>query len=180
MEYSSNFSKFRTPQEELDYLKNKVAEKEKELSEKGFVYQTGDAVFDEISRYRDKVTEDVLHTNYKLPEKKVSEIVLNLAPETHDSKMSELIEIIQTKGVKNALDILRAMKDPHLEDDFHRMLVQYIQGDYPVKKMSKEVAKSTKFVLYEIMVQESEDGKQRSLREVFFCYGTVFNWYVIC
>ncbi len=168
MEYSSNFSKFKTPQEELDYLKNKVAEKEKELSEKGFVYQTGDAVFDEISRYRDKVTEDVLHTNYKLPEKKVSEIVLNLAPETHDSKMSELIEIIQTKGVKNALDILRAMKDPHLEDDFHRMLVQYIQGDYPVKKMSKEVAKSTKFVLYEIMVQESEDGKQRSLREVFF------------
>lgn len=168
MEYSPNSFKFKTPQEELEYLRNQVAQKEKMLSEKGLNYQKDEALVDEISRYKDKLSSEVLHTNFQIPERKISEIVLNLEPEKHDDRMSELINIIQTKGVKNALDVLKAMKDPHLEDDFHRMLVQYVQGNYPVKNISKEVQKSSNFVLYEIVLPESEDGKQRSLREVFF------------
>ncbi len=168
MEYSPSINKFKTPEDELAYLKDRVAQKEKELSEKGLNYHSQEALVDQISRYKDSVTSDVLHPNFQLSEKKVNEIVLNLAPETHDGKMSELIKIIQTKGVKNALDILRALKDPHLEDDFHRMLVQYVAGQYPIKNISKEVTKSTNFVLYEIILPESEDGKQRSLKEVFF------------
>lgn len=168
MEYSPNLNKFKTPQEELDYLRNRVALKEKELASKGLNYHKEEALVDEISRYKDKISSDVLHPNFKISDKKIDEIVLNLEPETHDDKMSELISIIQTKGVKNALDVLRSLKDPHLEDDFHRMLVQYVQGNYPIKNISKEVKKVTDFVLYEIVLPESEDGKQRSLREVFF------------
>ncbi len=168
MEYSPNINKFKTAQEELAYLKDKVAQKEKELSDKGLNYHKEEAVIDQISRYKDQVTSDVLHSNFQINEKKAEEIVLNLAPESHDNKMSELIKIIQTKGVKNALDILKGLKDPHLEDDFHRMLVQYVAGNYPIKNISKEVQKSSNFILYEIVLPESEDGKQRSLKEVFF------------
>jgi hypothetical protein len=168
MEYAplSNLN-FKTPEDEIKFLKEQVALREEELTNKGHRQYKDDVVAEEISRYKDRVSSDVLHTNYEIGEKKINEIVLNLAPESHDEKMSEMISIMQGKGVKNALSVLKAMHDPHLEDDFHRMLVQYIQGDFPVRSITKELEKSSKFVLYEVILPESGEGKERPLKEIF-------------
>ena len=47
-------------------------------------------------------------------------IVLNLKPEAHDKKMEELLSILLERGIKNALDIVEKLDDPHIDDDFHR------------------------------------------------------------
>jgi hypothetical protein len=165
MEHISVPDKFKSPHEELAYLREQVALREKELSEKRVWSSNDTATTEKISRYRDQLSETVLHENYAITPKKIEEIVLNLSPETHDTKMGELIGLMQTKGIKNALSVLGALKDPHLEDDFHRMLVQYIQGNHPVKGGIEKVAQSTGMVLYEVVLPEGEEGKSRSIKE---------------
>lgn len=156
---------FKTPEEEIKYLREQVAHREHELREKKVWSSNESAVSEQISRYKDRLTSEVLHQNFALPERKIQEIVLNLAPELHDRKMSELMGVMQTKGVKNALSILSALRDPHLEDDFHRMLVQYLQGGYPIKKVPEKIAKVGAMVLYEVILPEAEEGKTRSIKE---------------
>lgn len=166
MEFAPNL-KFKSAKEELEYLKQQVSLKENELYLKGFATDRTDIVKDAISRYKEVQTDDVLHPNFKLNDKKVDEIVLNLAPENHDNKMSEMIGLMQSKGLKNTMTVLKSMKNPHLEDDFHRMLVQYIQGQYIIKNPIKDVVDSAKYVLYEVILSHTQDGKERTLRELF-------------
>ena len=157
--------KFKTPEAELTYLREQVATQERALSERGLRSEKADLAAQQVSKYNEADAEQVLHDNYKLPEKKTGEIVLNLAPEKHDSKMSELIGLMQTKGIKNVLTVLKALKDPHLEDDFHRLLVQYILGGYPLKSIDSSMEKSTKMILYEVILPEEIEGKQKTLAE---------------
>ncbi len=156
---------FKTPEEEIAYLREQVASRENELREKKVLLSGETAASEQISKYRDKLATDVLHQNFVLPEKKVQEVVLNLAPELHDKKMSELMGLMQTKGVKNTLSVLSALKDPHLEDDFHRMLIQYLQGGYSVKNIPEKVERAGGLVMYEVVLPEAEEGKTRTPKE---------------
>lgn len=156
---------FKTPEEEIIYLREQVANRENELREKRVWTSNETATSEQISKYKDKATADVLHQNFILPEKKIGEIVLNLAPELHDKKMSELMGLMQTKGVKNTLSVLSALRDPHLEDDFHRMLVQYLQGGYPITNIPEKVERASTMVMYEVVLPEAEEGKTRSPKE---------------
>lgn len=156
---------FKSPEEEIVYLREQVAHREQELREKRVWSSNETAVAEQISKYKDKLVSDVLHSNYALPEKRLQEIVLNLAPEIHDKKMNELLGLMQTKGVKNTLSVLSALRDPHLEDDFHRMLTQYIQGGYPMKNIPEKVQRAGNMVMYEVILPEAEENKTRSLKE---------------
>ncbi|MHB1316231.1 MAG: type IV secretory system conjugative DNA transfer family protein [Minisyncoccota bacterium] len=157
--------KFKSPEEEIAYLRDQVSARENELREKKVWSSNETAVSEQISKYKDKISGDVLHENYVLPDKKIEEVVLNLAPELHDKKMSELLGLMQTKGVKNTLSVLSALRDPHLEDDFHRMLVQYLQGGYPVKSVPEKIAKAGDMVMYEVILPEAVEGNTRSPKE---------------
>ena len=50
-----------------------------------------------------------------------------------ESKMDELVEMLVEKGVKNTLDVVNEMDNPHLSDDFHRFLIQYLSGGMTVR-----------------------------------------------
>lgn len=52
-------------------------------------------------------------------------IVLDLAPQATDKDMEHLLGILNTKGFYACLDELDRMNNPHVEDDFHRLMVQY-------------------------------------------------------
>ena len=54
--------KFKTPEEELDYLRAHVAKREQELIDTGrFEHANENAVKDIIEEYKEKPLEDVLH-----------------------------------------------------------------------------------------------------------------------
>lgn len=163
---------FKSPEEEINFLRGQIAKKEKILSEKNFNIEKEDIVADQISRYRNTSSTDLLHKDYAMPAEKSDAIVLNLSPEKHDKKIEELIGIMKEKGLKNTLSVLEKMKDPHLEDDFHRFLVQYIKGGYEAKDYSP---KSERFhgidmVLYEVVLPEDtgQTGEEKSkpLKEI--------------
>jgi hypothetical protein len=162
-------AQFKTPQEEISFLREKVAEKERALSEQNFNIERDQVVADQLSRYQSLPKEQVLHENFVLPKSEEEAIVLNLAPEEHDDKISELVGIMKEKGLKNALSVLSALKDPHLEDDFHRFLVQYIKKGYKAKdfKQSDMAFRGVDMILYELVLPEDKLGEEKKpLREI--------------
>ena len=110
--------KFKTPEEELNYLRAKVSSHEKMLAEKGEPISREEVIKRELAEHAEKKPEDILDKDYALKKHEVEEIVLDLSPEAHDKKMGELVNVLQEKGVLNALYIVDRLKDPHIEDDF--------------------------------------------------------------
>lgn len=162
--------KFSSPQEELDYLRGEVAKHEKGLLEKGEAVPREEIITDKIIDYKNTKPEEVLQPDYQLKNKEVESIVLDLSPEEHDTKIEELVGILQTKGLMNTLSIIDQLKDAHLDDDFHRFLVQYIKAGLPLdgKKEKSPLFKSLKMTLFEISLPQAkeEEGKQKNLKEL--------------
>ncbi len=116
--------KFSTPQQEIAWL-GAESQKAYILQENG--EQTMESATQAtIEKYARSEARDFLHETALLPQHETESLVLKLKPEAHDQKIEQLFGIILDKGVKNALDIAAKLNNPHLEDDFHRFLVQYL------------------------------------------------------
>ena len=156
--------KFKTPEEELQYLRAHVAEREGALKAEGHESPGHKATSDAILEYADIPKKEVLHKTHALSAKEESKIVLKLKPETHDSVMEELLGIVITKGIKNALGVAEAMNSPHIDDDFHRVLIQYLKTgqvnlDY---KAGTAMYKSLNMTLFEITLPPPTDDADKA------------------
>jgi hypothetical protein len=166
----NNAPKFKTPQEELDFLRAHIAEREKAINEKGGEISREALAHDVISEYRKIEPEQVMHKSAVIPEKDVENFVLRLHPETHDNKMEEMLGILLDKGVSSALSIIGKMNNPHLDDDFHRFLVQYLYSTHKVPglKEGTPLFKSLDMKLFEITLPDPTDNEadKKGLKEL--------------
>src|SRR3989344_2927434 len=162
--------KFTTPEEELEYLRAHVAKREEELIKLGHIENAKDhATRDVVGAYKDVPIEDVVHEGNILNKSETEGIVLALKPESHDTVMEELLGIVVTKGVKNALSVVAAMGNPHIDDDFHRILVQYIktgQMKFDFKE-GTPMYRSLHMTLFEITLPPptEEEDKSKGFKE---------------
>ncbi len=162
--------KFKSPTEELDYLRAHVAKREQELIGKGHFEHAGEtAVRDVISTYKEIPAKEVIHKDTLLSRKESDMIVLKLKPEAHDTIMEELLGLVITKGIKNALSVVESMNNPHVDDDFQRLLVQYLKTGQAVPglKEGTPLYKSLNMTLFEITLPPplDEADKQKSFKE---------------
>ncbi|MFA5791746.1 MAG: TraM recognition domain-containing protein [Candidatus Paceibacterota bacterium] len=162
--------KFQTPEEELDYLRAHVAKREKELVDMGHIEDTKDnAAKEVIEVYKEIPAEQALHKDNILNKKETEGIVLALKPESHDSVMEELLGIVITKGIRNAFSVVEKMDNPHIEDDFHRILIQYLktghmQADF---KEGTPMYKALNMTLFEVTLPPptEETDKSKGFKE---------------
>ena len=174
MEMAEGFEKieqkFTSPQEELDFLRAQVAKHEKVMAEKGIEIPRESIITEKIIDYKENVPEKILHKDYQMKPEAVDAIVLDLTPEEHDVKMEELVSILQTKGLMNALLVTEKMNDSHLDDDFHRFLVQYVKAGLPMHNASEKSPffKALKMTLFEVALPEGTEEKeqQKNLKEL--------------
>jgi hypothetical protein len=116
--------KFSTPQQEIAWL-GAESQKAYILQENG--EQTIQAATRQtIEQYAQGEAKEFIHETAVLPKHEAESFVLKLKPESHDKKIEELFGLMLEKGVKNALDTAASFNNAHLEDDFHRFLVQYL------------------------------------------------------
>lgn len=146
-----------------------VAKREKELIKIGhFENAKSEAITDVVEAYRDIPSEEVIHKDNLLDRNDKEKIVLALKPESHDTIMEELLGLVITKGIRNALGVVDAMNNPHIEDDFHRILVQYIKtGQIADVKEGTPLFKSLNITLFEITLPPptEEADKSKSFKE---------------
>ena len=161
-----NSEKLTNPQEELQRLRAE-AEKGAQRARESGAEMTPEQVAGQVVRQYAKIPHsEVLHPDYAVKESEAEGIVLQLSPEAHDRQIEQLIAIMQEKGVKNALRIVEKMDDPHLLDDFHRFLVQFIASGYPVPDLREkdELWKPLHMALFEVSLPEAtEDDKKKEL-----------------
>src|SRR3989338_6429052 len=128
---SDGAGKFKSPEEELAYLRERVREKEQEMESAPNRFESDRIAKREVALYAETHPATILHETVVMPEHDVIHNVLKLEPEAHDVQMDELLKIVATRGVRNALSVVARLKNPHLEDDFHRILVRYIERGIP-------------------------------------------------
>jgi hypothetical protein len=184
---------FASPEEELQYLRKMVLEKENQMREgrttreghaaanvedgvetegsRDVAFEREQIISEEIAHYSQQDADRVLHEKFSMSPQEQWEIILELSPEQHDKKMEELLAIIHEKGVLNAIQIARGFNNPHLDDDFHRFLVEYLKKDLAVKgiKDNDPDIKALKRTLFEVALPESKGDKneqRKNLKEL--------------
>ena len=166
--FSQEGTAFTNPQEELNFLRNRISNLEKNFAEKGEKISSDEIIREEINSYKKQTPEEVLHQDFALTHSQVEGIVLDLSPEEHDTKMTELLGMLQEKGIYNTVQVVESLKNPHIEDDFHRFLVEYIKKGYPVTDLKEktQLFRALHHTLYEITFPDAEkEEKQKNLKE---------------
>ncbi|MEI7810198.1 MAG: TraM recognition domain-containing protein [bacterium] len=156
--------KFKTPEEELGYLREHVAKREQELMHAGQFEHADNVAHNLIKEYKEIPARDVIHKDNLLSKKESDAIVLKLKPETHDVVMEELLGLVITKGIKNAIEVAESMNNPHVDDDFHRLLIQYIKTGQAIPGLREgtPLYKSLHMTLFEITLPPPQDEADKS------------------
>jgi len=156
---------FKTPEEELNYLREHVAKREEELINIGHFEHAGEnAARDVLGTYENVPLEKAVHKSAAIGEKQKDSIVLALKPEAHDAVMEELLGILITKGIRNAISVASAMNNEHIDDDFHRVLIQYLKTGQVVNdfKEGSPLYKSLNMTLFEITLPPPTEAQDQS------------------
>lgn len=153
--------KFENPQEEIAFLREQIAQKEQSLQESGFEKPREEISREVVDAYKQTDAKDMLHESMHQTPQEHEQLVLKLSPEEHDSTIEELFGVMLEKGVKNALDVVASMGNRHIEDDFHRFLVQYLHetGHIDGLREKDPMFKALNMTLFEVTLPEAEDGQ---------------------
>ncbi|OHA42575.1 MAG: hypothetical protein A3G59_03560 [Candidatus Taylorbacteria bacterium RIFCSPLOWO2_12_FULL_47_20] len=156
---------FGSPASELQYLRSEVERlKNEKESVAGREADRNESYEQKIKEYKE-TPPTVLKEGYRLEDDEVRFAAIGLRPEPHDKQMAELIGIFREKGIKNALSVLAAMNNPHLDDDFERFLVAFIKASTETG-LRKSLAKSLRMTLYEITLPTTQETKDKTLKEL--------------
>ncbi|MBX4215631.1 type IV secretion system DNA-binding domain-containing protein [Candidatus Parcubacteria bacterium] len=148
--------KLRTPEEEFEHLRRETAAGSPENSPE-------ERAAAALETYKQVPHGEALAPEYRMPEGEREGIVLNLKPETHDAKMEELLTLLLEKGVKNAMAVAADLYDPHVDDDFHRFLVQYLLSTGRVDGLDEKqpLFRGINMKLYRIAVPRQSASEEK-------------------
>lgn len=160
-------AQFTSPHEEIAFLRAQIAESERAAATSGQELLRPAIVKEKVLEYRATPSEQVLAPDYHV---KVDEIekVVNLGKE-HKETIDELVRIMTERGIKNTLVILEKLNNPHLEDDFHRFLVQFLLDESVANSVVKErlLFRALRMRLYEITLPPIDPkGTERSFADL--------------
>lgn len=169
--------KFSTPEEEVVYLRQQIALRESQLQTgsydragvPGNYEHVNEAAKLVTTEYQNESTTNLLTDNYQALEAEIQALGLKLEPEEHDWKMAELVKIMRERGIKNALSVVDQLDSPHVEDDFHRFLIQYLKSGFQIADLKdrEPLYRALRMTLYEIVLPPSnEEAEKRDLKNL--------------
>jgi len=164
---SEHAKKFDAPHEEIAYLRARIEAEEQAMAQGGHTVERPHLVKEKILEYREEAPEKILKETYQIKAHEIEERVLNLDKE-HSEMIDGLVRIMMERGIKNTLTILEKLHNPHLEDDFHRFLVQFL-ADPSFTGMVKErvLFRALHMRLYEITLPPiNPKGEARSFADL--------------
>jgi hypothetical protein len=160
-----------SPEEELDFLRTETQRKEQAAAEAGEQApheRRSEYAREAIEEYTEQVPEQALAARFQISESEADEIVLHLEPETHDDRMAELLSIVQEKGVRNALSVVEKMNNPHLADDFHRVLSEYVREGYDISGVRERepLWQAIHMTLYEVSLPAATEDDSKTVKDL--------------
>jgi hypothetical protein len=159
---------FTTPEDELRYLRSRVAEIEQKEWDDGTSTPPEATTSQTINEY---VKNPAPNVEAKILDNPQFELAVeHLTSLSHREKMRELYQHLIQKGVLYAVKVSRELGSPHLEDDFHRVLVEYVHKGGVLKGLEKERAldRALHMNMYAVSLPPlvSADGNQNKAEEI--------------
>ena len=166
--------KLSTPEEELAYLRERVAQKEAELAKTG-TPERAKIIAEHIYEHHTAPVE-VLAPEYRISDEGKSDAVEKILVEFslggNEQAIRSLQKTMEEKGIKNALSVVEKLGDPQVADDFHRYLVRYIAAGLPAPGFNEKVPRfqALHMTLYEIALPGPKGGepqtREKTLKEL--------------
>ncbi|MFA6279037.1 MAG: TraM recognition domain-containing protein [Candidatus Paceibacterota bacterium] len=163
-----------TPEEELAYLREQVAQKEAEVAKNGEP-ERATIISEKIIEHRAAPAE-ILAPAYHMDDKAASgaaeKILATLNLGDSEQAIKSLRQTMEERGIKNALAVLEKLHDPHVADDFHRYLVRYIAAGMTANGLDEKMPRfqALHMTLYEISLpapKASEpNARAKTLKEL--------------
>lgn len=158
---------FSTPEEEIAYLRSQV--KEKTERAKGFEdrFTEQDHAHEVVRTYKETPLEKIVAPALQIGTGEKQRIIESLSPRETDEQIKLLMQVAAEKGIRNAFTMVEAMNDPQIDDDFERLLVQYLVSGHELKNnLSKEEWKALHMRLFEVVLPETDGGNHKSAKEM--------------
>lgn len=144
--------KFASPEEELEYLREQVAHKEQQLWQESQPANKEGVISGVVTEYAKQAPPLKLEEHLIIENPNFETVVSHIGSLPHREKMRELYQVLAEKGVLSAIKVTHALNNPHIEDDFHRVLVEYVKTGAIIPGLEKErdLGKLLHMTVYEI------------------------------
>ncbi|MFT7558083.1 MAG: hypothetical protein ACI83D_000766 [Planctomycetota bacterium] len=162
---------FSSPEQEIEYLRSKIKQQEDHQQTESLTQREANAET-LLKAYAQVPIRDVVAPEQQIQSEQAEGISLALSPEEHDDQIGSLYHLMLEKGLRNTFAVIERLANPHLADDFHRFLVQYLLSNDPAlptaKKGSLELLNDLATTLFEITLPSPDDDtkQQTSIKEV--------------
>lgn len=131
---------FSSPQEEIEFLRQQIAEKERELLDKTPEVDAADIETvgrEQMQEYVSFTPQTVLNPEYELQGQELAEKVETV--KTAGDPIEEILQIAGEKGIRNALTVLENTENPYTVDEVHRRLIEQIRGGAQIADLKEGV-----------------------------------------
>jgi hypothetical protein len=162
---------FLNPQEEIEFLRQQIANKERELLDRSPEADNADMETVgkmQLREYQSFTPQRILHPEYELEDQLLHESVKSV--ETASDPVEEIIQLAIEKGIKNALTVLDKTDNAFIIDEVHRRLIEHVQSGASMADLKEGVPPwhVLHMTLYEVTLpaQKAADGSVRSLDEL--------------
>src|SRR3990167_4460515 len=148
---------FSSPEEELTYLRERIAARERELLSRNLEADPADTETigrQEIKEYASFTPQVILAREHALDEPALAASVEQVSL-SHDP-VEDILNLAKEKGVRNALSVLDKMQNAYVVDEVHRQIVAYIRTGASMQDLKEGVAPwhILHMTLYEVTLSE--------------------------
>ena len=144
--------KFASPEEELRYLREKVAQKEHQMWQEQVPSKQESVISQTLTDYAKTPASEKLEEHLLIESPEFERVLEHLGSLPHREKMRELYKVLAEKGVLASINLTQSLGNPHIEDDFHRVLVEYVKNGaiVPGLDRERELSKLLHMSLFEV------------------------------
>jgi Type IV secretory system Conjugative DNA transfer len=155
---------FSSPEEEIEYLRARIADRERELlsrqpeADHVDMETVAKAELREYSMFTPKL---VLGEGQAMPP---HELMSHQAMiETARHPVEDILALASEKGIRNALSVIEKLEDPYLIDEVHRQLIFKIKNGYTTQDLKEGVPpwQILHMTLFEVTLPELKTGHDR-------------------
>lgn len=160
---------FVTPEEEINFLREQLAQKEREVLDRVPELDTEERVSigkESLKEYSQFTPKVILDKDYELDEHEVATNVASV--ETAHDPVEDILQLAKEKGIKNALTVLEKTKNAYVVDEVHRRLIEQLHSGVQVADMKEDVPPwhLMHMTLYEITLPSQAHDSEKQIEDL--------------
>lgn len=161
---------FRSPEEEIAYLREQIAVRERELIDRNAEADHVDretVAKHELHEYGTFTPNTILSKDHQMKPEELAHRVARV--EDARDPIDEIVLVAQERGIHNALTVMEKAKSAFVTDEVHRRLIEVIRSGGSVQELKEGVPpwQVLHMTLFEVSLPElAQEGKAQQLSEL--------------